>query len=190
MGDLGGYRGPSLKILQDVGAEIGDVLELELDGDLVKGTVVPRYQSNDDSHVVIKLKSGYNVGISLAKISSVKKVSAGEKPSFASSGSQTAGRPPRGRHTRDGGHHRQQGRLSHGRRPSCHLGRGPLLSHARALGSRADLSRDGRHRLQRESGAVALGQDSGEGRRVSLEGEPAAWSSRRVRTSWVTRVPR
>ena len=83
MGDLGGYRGPSLKVLQDAGAEVGDVLELALGGELVRGMVVPRYQSNDDSHVVIKLKSGYNVGISVSKISSVKKVSAGEKPAFA-----------------------------------------------------------------------------------------------------------
>jgi glutamyl-tRNA(Gln) amidotransferase subunit D len=84
MGDMGGYRGPALKILQDAGVEIGDVLELDLGGELAKGTVVPRYQSNDDSHLVIKLKSGYNVGISVAKISSIKKISAGEKPAFSS----------------------------------------------------------------------------------------------------------
>jgi glutamyl-tRNA(Gln) amidotransferase subunit D len=84
MGDLAGYRGPSLKVLQDAGVEIGDVLELDVGGEVVKGTVVPRYQSNDDSHIVVKLRSGYNVGISLSKISSVKKVAAGEKPAFSS----------------------------------------------------------------------------------------------------------
>jgi glutamyl-tRNA(Gln) amidotransferase subunit D len=84
MGDLAGYRGPSLKVLQEAGVEIGDVLELDVGGEIVKGTVVPRYQSNDDSHIVVKLRSGYNVGISLSKISSVKKIAAGERPAFAS----------------------------------------------------------------------------------------------------------
>jgi glutamyl-tRNA(Gln) amidotransferase subunit D len=84
MGDMGGYRGPSLKILQSAGLEIGDVVELDLGGEVVKGTVVPRYQYNDDSHVVIKLKSGYNVGIGVARVSSIRKVSAGEKPMFTS----------------------------------------------------------------------------------------------------------
>jgi glutamyl-tRNA(Gln) amidotransferase subunit D len=81
---MGGYRGPSLKVLQDAGVEVGDIVELDTGAERVRGTVVPRYQYNDDSHVVIKLKSGYNVGIGIARISSIKKVSAGEKPAFAS----------------------------------------------------------------------------------------------------------
>jgi len=84
MGDMGGYRGPSLGVLQEAGVQVGDVVELDVGGELVKGTVVPRYQYNDDSHLVIKLKSGYNVGISVSRISSVKRVSAGERPAFVS----------------------------------------------------------------------------------------------------------
>lgn len=94
MGDTGGYRGPSLRVLQKAGAVIGDVVELSLGGEVVKGTVVPRYQYNDDSHVVIKLKSGYNVGIRVDKITSVKKVSAGEKPAFAAPAPKARGDLP------------------------------------------------------------------------------------------------
>ena len=90
MGETDGYRGPSLKLLKDAGAGVGDVVELDLHGQKVQGTVVPRYQHNDDSHVVIKLKSGYNVGIRVGRIGSVRRLSAGEMPAFTAS-------PPRPR---------------------------------------------------------------------------------------------
>ena len=85
MEDTGGYIGPSLKVLREEGISVGDVVELDLHGEMVRGTVVPRYQYDDDSHIVIKLKSGYNVGIKVERISSVKRVSAGERPAFTSS---------------------------------------------------------------------------------------------------------
>jgi glutamyl-tRNA(Gln) amidotransferase subunit D len=84
MGDLGGYRGPSLKALETAGVAIGDVVKVDLDGHSVTGTVSPRYQYDDDSHIVIKLKNGYNVGLSVAKIATITKLSSGERPSFTS----------------------------------------------------------------------------------------------------------
>jgi len=82
MPDLSGYRGRAAKLLTEVGAEIGDVLEVHGDHDVFKGTLVPRYEHDDEQHVVIKLKSGYNVGISLEKISKVVRVAKGEAPKF------------------------------------------------------------------------------------------------------------
>jgi glutamyl-tRNA(Gln) amidotransferase subunit D len=82
MSELTGYRGPSAKLLAQAGASIGDVLEIHVDGDRFNGTLVPRYEHNDDTHVVIKLKSGYNVGISVEKISKVVRVAKGEAPKF------------------------------------------------------------------------------------------------------------
>jgi len=66
MGDVGGYRGPSLKALESAGVGVGDVVRLDLDGQSVTGTVAPRYQYDDESHIVIKLKNGYNIGISVS----------------------------------------------------------------------------------------------------------------------------
>jgi glutamyl-tRNA(Gln) amidotransferase subunit D len=80
--DLTGYRGPALKVLADAGLKIGDMIELQLGADSVRGTLVPRYQSEDDSHIVVKLKSGYNVGIGLSKVTGAKKLAEGEKPAF------------------------------------------------------------------------------------------------------------
>ena len=83
--DLTGYRGPALKVLEGAGIKIGDFIELQLSGDSVKGTLVPRYQNNDDRHIVVKLKSGYNVGIGVARVSGIRRLAEGERPSFTSS---------------------------------------------------------------------------------------------------------
>lgn len=84
MSGLTGYRGPSEKILADAGASIGDVLEVQAGGETVRGTLVPRYEHDDDRHIVIKLRSGYNVGIAVEKVSKVVKVAKGEAPKFVS----------------------------------------------------------------------------------------------------------
>jgi glutamyl-tRNA(Gln) amidotransferase subunit D len=82
MSGLLGYRGPSAKILTEAGASIGDILEVTTGEETVKGTLVPRYEHDDDRHIVIKLKNGYNVGISVERISKVERVAKGEAPKF------------------------------------------------------------------------------------------------------------
>ncbi|HVC27614.1 MAG TPA: Glu-tRNA(Gln) amidotransferase subunit GatD [Nitrososphaerales archaeon] len=84
MSGLSGYRGPSAKILTEAGASVGDVIEIQTGGESITGTLVPRYEHDDDKHIVIKLKNGYNVGISVDKISKVVRVAKGEAPKFVS----------------------------------------------------------------------------------------------------------
>ncbi|MDG6926034.1 MAG: Glu-tRNA(Gln) amidotransferase subunit GatD [Nitrososphaerota archaeon] len=90
MADKGGYSGPSLQLIEGAGVSVGDLVELDLGGEKVTGSVVPRYQYDDDSHIVVKLKSGYNVGIRISRVKSIKRIATGEKPAFAST-------PPRPR---------------------------------------------------------------------------------------------
>ncbi len=40
---------------------------------------MPRYETSEDSHIVLKLKSGYNIGIELDKIKDVEKISSPEE---------------------------------------------------------------------------------------------------------------
>ncbi len=94
MGDLGGYRGPTLKALEAAGVSIGDVLNLEVDGQPITGTLAPRYSYDDDSHLVIKLKSGYNVGLKVTKVTKISRLARGERPSFTSSAPKTRGDLP------------------------------------------------------------------------------------------------
>ena len=83
MEDLAGYRGPALRFLKGAGASIGDVLEVATSWGVVTGTLVPRYVYGDGDHVVLKLKSGYNVGLSLTGLKGASVKAKGEKPSFA-----------------------------------------------------------------------------------------------------------
>ena len=89
MEGLPGYKGDSLRFLKKRGATVGDVLEVETKWGLVSGTLVPRYVYGDGEHIVLKLKSGYNVGLNLAGLDDAKVVAKGEKPSF------TAAPPPK-----------------------------------------------------------------------------------------------
>lgn len=83
MGDLSGYKGDALRFLRESGASVGDILELQTAWGPVTGTLVPRYLYGDGEHVVLKLKSGYNVGLSLQGLKGARVKSKGEKPSFS-----------------------------------------------------------------------------------------------------------
>lgn len=83
MGDLSGYKGEALRFLTEAKASVGDVLELKTTWGEVTGTLVPRYLYGDGDHVVLKLSSGYNVGLSLSGLKGARVVAKGEKPSFS-----------------------------------------------------------------------------------------------------------
>ncbi|MEX0656224.1 MAG: Glu-tRNA(Gln) amidotransferase subunit GatD [Nitrosopumilaceae archaeon] len=70
MSEYRGYSGKSLTLLKDCKAKVGDTVKIT--GELTyTGILMPRYEYNDDEHIVVKLKSGYNVGI---KINEIKKI--------------------------------------------------------------------------------------------------------------------
>jgi glutamyl-tRNA(Gln) amidotransferase subunit D len=108
MEDLAGYKGGALRFLRGAGASIGDILEVKTSWGVVTGTLVPRYLYEDGDHVVLKLRSGYNVGLNLAGLQGATVKAKGERPSFSPQAGEGA---PQGADTRDGGHHRQQDRL-------------------------------------------------------------------------------
>jgi glutamyl-tRNA(Gln) amidotransferase subunit D len=60
--------------MNDKNVSTGDwVVVTTLSGDTFQGTLMPRYASMDKKHVVLKLKSGYNLGISTSKVKSISK---------------------------------------------------------------------------------------------------------------------
>ena len=73
-----GYRGASAQVLKDSGISAGDKVAIEKDDGQISGIVMPRYESAGEEHIVIKLSSGYNVGISVSKIRSIVKQEAQE----------------------------------------------------------------------------------------------------------------
>ncbi len=83
MRELAGYSGKALRFLEKAKAGIGDVLEVRIAWGSVSGTLVPRYSYGDDEHIVLKLKTGYNVGLAVGKLESAAVKTRGDKPAFS-----------------------------------------------------------------------------------------------------------
>ncbi|MEM2152082.1 MAG: asparaginase domain-containing protein, partial [Candidatus Bathyarchaeia archaeon] len=79
---LTGYRGLALKILLEAGAEIGDLIRVIRENDIFEGILIPRSEYSDDRHIVIKIKSGYNIGVEVTPTTKVEKIAAETKPAF------------------------------------------------------------------------------------------------------------
>jgi glutamyl-tRNA(Gln) amidotransferase subunit D len=77
-----GYRGQALKFLKKAEAEIGDVIRVTKNGESWEGILIPRSEFGDEEHIILKLKSGYNVGVRVDSTAQVEKVGEGVKPAF------------------------------------------------------------------------------------------------------------
>ncbi|MDA4130512.1 MAG: asparaginase domain-containing protein, partial [Thaumarchaeota archaeon] len=67
-----GYRGTGLQFLNRYGAKVGQRVKIHtIDGLEVSGLLIPRYEYADDEHIVLKLKSGYNIGLKVSAIRSL-----------------------------------------------------------------------------------------------------------------------
>ena len=73
------YRGASEIFLESAGISIGDSVKITKQDISYEGMLLDRAEDADEAHLVLKLKNGYNVGISIenATIELIKK---GEKP--------------------------------------------------------------------------------------------------------------
>ena len=61
-------------ILKDI--KVGDIVNVVLNNSsIISGRLMPRYESSERDHIVIKLANGYNIGIMLKKIKIITKVS-------------------------------------------------------------------------------------------------------------------
>lgn len=79
---LPGYKGLALEILLKVKAEVGDIIRIIKDGYTYEGILIPRSEYSDDRHVVIKTKSGYNIGIEVTQTTRVERIRSEMKPTF------------------------------------------------------------------------------------------------------------
>ena len=82
-GDFPGYKGEALQLLKNVGADIGDFIRITKGKKIWEGILIPRSESGDDHHIIIKMKSGYNVGILINNKSKLQKIGKGTKPKFS-----------------------------------------------------------------------------------------------------------
>ncbi len=74
MSEYRGYTGMSLAFLKESNVRVGDSVKITEDLTYT-GIIMPRYEQKDDKHIVIKLKSGYNIGIEITKIKKIERLS-------------------------------------------------------------------------------------------------------------------
>ena len=72
MSEYTGYNGNSLEFLKTNEILIGDSVKILADI-TYSGIIMPRYEHSDDKHIVLKLKSGYNIGLEIEKIEKIEK---------------------------------------------------------------------------------------------------------------------
>ena len=78
MSELKGYKGKIRDFLIGNKVVVGDLVKITSEL-TYSGILMPRYESGDESHIVLKLKSGYNIGIEFEKIEKLEKT--GERQS-------------------------------------------------------------------------------------------------------------
>lgn len=83
MGELenSGYRDEALQLLKQADCNVGDILKVSSKGHVYEGILIPRF--GDGGAIIIKMKSGYNIGIRQTADIKIEKIGKGSKPTFA-----------------------------------------------------------------------------------------------------------
>ncbi|MFH1132100.1 MAG: Glu-tRNA(Gln) amidotransferase GatDE subunit D, partial [Pseudomonadota bacterium] len=73
--ELKGYKGLARKKLTEWGVRVwSDVQVVNDAGSIFEGVILPRSESFDDLHIVIKMKNGYNIGVHVDRVKEIKEV--------------------------------------------------------------------------------------------------------------------
>ncbi len=67
-----GYRGEALETLKRHNAEVWSDVEISTDTGTFSGIVLPRSETADPHHIVLKLRVGYNIGIAARRIRAIR----------------------------------------------------------------------------------------------------------------------
>ncbi len=78
--DGSGYSGLALEKLSNSNVKVGDTISITQNDEEQVGVLMPRSQVGSDTfHVIIKLDSGYNIGIRLSEETTIRKIKAGKR---------------------------------------------------------------------------------------------------------------
>jgi len=73
--ELKGYKGRARARLIEWGARVwSDVVATNDAGSVFEGVILPRSETLDDEHIVVKLKNGYNVGVNIDRVTRLEEV--------------------------------------------------------------------------------------------------------------------
>ena len=63
-----GYKGEALEVLKKYNTRVWGQAEIHTTRGTFNGTVLPRSENDDDQHIVLKIETGYNIGIDINTI--------------------------------------------------------------------------------------------------------------------------
>ncbi len=69
-----GYKGEALEVLKKYHTRVWGQAEIDTTRGHFNGTILPRSENDDDKHIVLKIPTGYNIGIDTRTITSMKEV--------------------------------------------------------------------------------------------------------------------
>lgn len=67
-----GYKGKALEVLKKYNVRVWGKALIDTTRGEFKGTVLPRSENDDDQHIVLKIETGYNIGIDIVTIKAMK----------------------------------------------------------------------------------------------------------------------
>ncbi len=66
-----GYKGEALEVLKKFNARVWGQCTVETTRGTFKGTILPRAENDDNKHIVMKIETGYNIGVDTGTIKSI-----------------------------------------------------------------------------------------------------------------------
>jgi glutamyl-tRNA(Gln) amidotransferase subunit D len=69
-----GYKGAALKTLSDYNARVWAEVTIDTTRGAFTGIILPRAENDDDKHIVLKLSTGYNVGVAIDTIKNIDEI--------------------------------------------------------------------------------------------------------------------
>jgi glutamyl-tRNA(Gln) amidotransferase subunit D len=69
-----GYRGEALALLKAQGVRVWSDADVSTTLGNFTGIILPRSETADDKHIVLKLRNGYNVGITVNRVTGIKEI--------------------------------------------------------------------------------------------------------------------
>ncbi len=69
-----GYKGAALKTLTKFNVRVWGQAEIQTTRGEFSGTILPRSENDDDKHIVLKIITGYNIGLDISTIKNMKEV--------------------------------------------------------------------------------------------------------------------
>ncbi|NVO11490.1 MAG: Glu-tRNA(Gln) amidotransferase subunit GatD [Bacteroidales bacterium] len=69
-----GYKGKALEVLKKYNVRVWGKAVIDTTRGEFKGTVLPRAENDDDKHIVLKIETGYNIGIDIVTIKGMKEM--------------------------------------------------------------------------------------------------------------------